>query len=57
MIFPVIRKFGVDLVKRLVAMQGTMSNLSFLSTPGQVTSRLNVQYSQMSNSSDSLCLS
>ena len=39
-----------------VAMSGTMSNMSFLSTLGQVTERLNAQYSHISISSDSLCL-
>ena len=40
MVFPVISKFNAELVKKNeVAVQGTMSNISFLSTPGQVTPR------------------
>ena len=41
MIFPVVSKFNAELVKNVkVAVQGKMSNKSFLSTPGQVTPRL-----------------
>ena len=29
MIFPVISKFNEEMVKKVVAMQGTMSNMSF----------------------------
>ena len=40
MVFPVISKVNAELVKKVqVAVQGTMSNLGFLSTPGQVTPR------------------
>ena len=50
MTFPVISMFDAELVKKnKVAVQGTMSNMSFLSTPEQVTPRRNVQFSQISN--------
>ena len=41
MVFSVIGKFNAELVKKIVgvAVQGTMSNISFLSTPGLVTPR------------------
>ena len=40
MVLPVTGKFNIELVKQvLVAVQGTMSNISFLSTPGQETPR------------------
>ena len=40
MVFLVISKFNAEFVKKFkVAMQGTMSNIIFLSYPGQVTPR------------------
>ena len=43
MIFPVISKFDAELLKNVkVAMLGTMSNMSFLNTPRQVTPRRKV---------------
>ena len=40
MVFPIISKSNAELVKKVeVAVQETMSNISFLSTPGQVTPR------------------
>ena len=40
MIFPIISKFNAEVVKKVtVAMQGTVSNMSFLSTQGQVPQR------------------
>ena len=44
-------------ISKIVPKQGTRSNTGYLSTPGQVTLQQNAQYSQISNLSESLCLS
>ena len=49
-----ISKFDAELVK-IDVVRRTILIRSFLSTPRQVARKRNVQYSQISNSSDSYC--